>query len=931
MIKKLLFGVALLTTTVSLWAQESSQEDYVSEQISRQKVIDNGGGGRYRAVIATEKTMPDYTVYRPRFVKAAARHEGKLPILIWCNGACSDNSKGYERMLNEMASQGYMVMAIGKMKVNDNDREDGGSNERQVVTIINWLVNQAADPSSDYYQAIDVNNIALAGHSCGGAQAIANCVNSRVKTLLIMNAGMGGMSMGGASPQTLKQLHCPIIYMTGGPDDVAYGNARSDFGNIKNVPVVWADLPTAGHGGTYWNPGGGEFGRLAIKWMNWHLKGFDGNARTFLMPDKKDFPSWNIQHQNFGTVDYESPFKDYITVANQVFDRQAAENTFAFGADLSMLTQQTQAGKTFCNRDGARRPAMTILKEEEGMNSVRISVVVSSTGTASLSYAKGLANQAKALNMNVMLTIHYVDNLKDMGSQKKPAAWNTHDADALAKDVSDHTTAVVKAIKETGVALRWVQVGYQMDEGMLWPEGKLNTGKDNFVKFFNSAYDAIKALDENIQVVLHYAEGHASATTLNNYFDGLKNAGAKWDAIGLSAYPKVSGYTNSILARKATANVKSLKERYEMPVLVVETGCDNSKPLESNLFLSSFLQQLIEAGGDGLFYWEPELTDDYNLGAWNPLNRKVSIALDAFNGHQLEEVPYVMTIHWDIDKEKMYDGKETISLPVEAVHVRDRIAKVDLLKDKEVVATSTEKPFTIEWKDAQPGLHSIHALATATDGATASTDTVTVLIGPATTIEDEAIADTVNAVVYFSWPIEFKQAGDYLLVFKYQAEDRQYARIYADDDAIGSFTFTVTKDEMKDYQSKVFTADATGIKSIRLKMSLRGALPDISSLIVIPLNGQELPEAAEATAVNEIAAQSNISVEAHADHIYAEANSSIKRVLVYNISGILIGEGGNGSSNSVRIPLSRTTQGSLVVVLVETQTGTKTFYTRLKK
>src|SRR5574344_2995850 len=81
---------------------------------------------------------------------------------------------------------------------------------------------------------------------------------------------------------------------------------------------------------------------------------------------------------------------------------------------------------------------------------------------------------------------------------------------------------------------------------------------------------------------------------------------------------------------------KSLKERYEMPVLVVETGCDNSKPLESNLFLSSFLQQLIEAGGDGLFYWEPELTDDYNLSAWTPLNRKVSIALDAFNGHQLE-------------------------------------------------------------------------------------------------------------------------------------------------------------------------------------------------------------------------------------------------------------------------------------------------------
>ena len=208
--KRSLFSIMLLCAWLAGYAQESAKSDYVSDQITRQKVIDNGGTGNYRAVIVSEKTLPDFTVYRPRNVKAAARREGLLPLLIWCNGACSDNSKGYERMLNEMASHGYLVVAIGKMKVNDDDREDGGSNEKQVVEAINWVVKQVGTKTSDYYKAIDVNNVAAAGHSCGGAQAIANCANTRMKTLLIMNAGMGGMSMGGASPQTLKQLRCGV-------------------------------------------------------------------------------------------------------------------------------------------------------------------------------------------------------------------------------------------------------------------------------------------------------------------------------------------------------------------------------------------------------------------------------------------------------------------------------------------------------------------------------------------------------------------------------------------------------------------------------------------------------------------------------------------------------------------------------------------------
>ena len=42
--------------------------------------------------------------------------------------------------------------------------------------------------------------------------------------------------------------------------------------------------------------------------------------------------------------------------------------------------------------------------------------------------------------------------------------------------------------------------------------------------------------------------------------------------------------------------------------------------------------KLMNAGASGLFYWEPELTDDYDFGAWNPLTRKPSLVMDAFLG-----------------------------------------------------------------------------------------------------------------------------------------------------------------------------------------------------------------------------------------------------------------------------------------------------------
>ena len=267
------------------------------------RIIEEGGTGAYKAILKADPTLPEHTIFVPQDLSAFNASK-PLPVLVWGNGACANSPFEHMNFLNEIASNGYIVLATGDIPMTDEWYKGPMSRSEQQIESIDWIIKQNADPASPYYKKIDVKNICVAGMSCGGLQTLFNCADKRIKTLMICNSGLfnsqnAGQAVGGMPMPTkdkLKEIHTPIMYLLGGKTDIAYENGMDDFHRINHVPACATNFPV-GHGGTYRQPHGGEFTVVALAWLNWQLKGDKQAAKMFVGKDceiskRKD---WTIE------------------------------------------------------------------------------------------------------------------------------------------------------------------------------------------------------------------------------------------------------------------------------------------------------------------------------------------------------------------------------------------------------------------------------------------------------------------------------------------------------------------------------------------------------------------------------------------------------------------------------------------------------------
>lgn len=289
-----------------------------------------------------------------------------------------------------------------------------------------------------------------------------------------------------------------------------------------------------------------------------------------------------------------------LTVTDTIFNRYAHED-FAFGTDVNFVPQMESWGTKWLDKDGKQKDILQILKEQ-GINNIRLRVWTVKSGASSKQEVVNMCKRAKAKGMGVMIDFHYSYTWTAPGSQAIPSVWTDHSVEALAQKLYDHTYDVLSDIKAAEVVPKWVQVSNETKRGMLYPVGQTDKGGSvAFAKFVLSGYNAVKAVDSTMQVIVHLPDGHDNSL-YRSIFDGLKKNGAKWDIIGLSAYPRWSHLDGPKMITKVMANINDLKKRYGKPFMIVETGHYPREAVVGKQYLVGVMDKMINNGDLGCFY-----------------------------------------------------------------------------------------------------------------------------------------------------------------------------------------------------------------------------------------------------------------------------------------------------------------------------------------
>ncbi len=300
---------------------------------------------------------------------------------------------------------------------------------------------------------------------------------------------------------------------------------------------------------------------------------------------------------------------------------QAGPQNYAIGADVSFLAKCEQDGVVF-KENGKPIDVLALLREHH-YNWVRLRIFHDPSAAADklpndLNYTLALAKRAKAAGFYLLLDLHYSDSWADPGKQPMPSAWSKLKHKQLVNEVFDYTRDTIAAFAQNGVMPEMVQVGNEVSNGMLWPDGKLPENWDNFADLLKAGIrgvDAGRGHAPRPRIMIHI-ERSGDYDAAVSFFDNLNARKVPFDVIGMSYYPRWHGG----IAQMRT-NLRDLALRYQQPIIVVETAYDwtphdfagkTSDFPESPEGQLAFLRAVDAAVraipnglGQGVFWWEP--------------------------------------------------------------------------------------------------------------------------------------------------------------------------------------------------------------------------------------------------------------------------------------------------------------------------------------
>lgn len=422
--------------------------------------------------------------------------------------------------------------------------------------------------------------------------------------------------------------------------------------------------------------------------------------------------------------------------AVQVNPIENLSTDFIKGADVSIMPELERNGTKFYD-NGIEQDGLTILKNH-GVNWIRVRIwnnpyVVGPEGVGggNTDEAKAIemAKRAKALGMKVLVDFHYSDFWVDPGQQKKPDAWKNDSGDKLVDDVYAYTAKVMQDFNAQGVTPDMVQVGNELNNGMLWPEAQLTEDNPNGYKFLAKLLNAgLQAVHDNdkdnkVKTMIHLAG--VDVNLYHTFFDNLivKNKVNDFDIIGMSFYPFWHGTMDDL---KNTMNDVSAKCNKD--VIAVETAFGytlEDADFEKNNFgtneekvggykatvqgqatglrdVMATVASVNDNRGLGIFYWAPDWVINEKVG-WKSNgggNGWDNLTLFDTKGNALESMD---TFNLVSDPNNQYIEPQVTTINTVDVKDVSLYSNVDLPQTVGVVySNDAVKNMSVKWDVTKP-------------------------------------------------------------------------------------------------------------------------------------------------------------------------------------------------------------------------------------
>jgi beta-galactosidase len=268
------------------------------------------------------------------------------------------------------------------------------------------------------------------------------------------------------------------------------------------------------------------------------------------------------------------------------------------GADISFLPELENRGVKFSDK-GMQKDAIEILKDH-GFNYIRLRIFNDPAadsgyspkkGFCDLEHTKQMAKRIKAAGMKFLLDFHYSDYWADPGKQYKPSAWKNLNFEELKRALYDYTRSVILELKNQGTTPDMVQIGNEINHGMVWPEGHISH-PDSLAALIKEGARAVKDVDPSVIIMVHIALGGQHDESVY-FLDNMISRGVQFDVIGESYYPKWHGTLEDL-----TNNLAELSKKYKQDIVVVEYS-QLKKEVNDIAFTVPGNK------GKGTFIWEP--------------------------------------------------------------------------------------------------------------------------------------------------------------------------------------------------------------------------------------------------------------------------------------------------------------------------------------